>query len=190
MKSVTTTVRPPFTCSGGKTTLGRRIAALLPAHRHYTEPYAGSPAVLLAKPRAQFETVDDLDEGPVTFWRVPRDRGDELETVCALTPHSRAGHAAASDLDVIDELDRARRVWARLGQGRGGMLRRTGWRSYRDAARRTGSVPWTLTAYVDWLQDATERLAVGQAQRHRTEVLGSNRRLGNHDLSSAAAGMP
>lgn len=43
---MTTTVRPPFAYFGGKTTLGHRIAALLPAHRHYIEPYAGSLAVL------------------------------------------------------------------------------------------------------------------------------------------------
>lgn len=39
------------------------------------------------------------------------------------------------------------------------MLRRTGWRFYRDATRRTGSMPWTLNAYVDRLWAATERLA-------------------------------
>jgi len=156
---MTTTVRPPFAYFGGKTTLGHRIAALLPAHRHYIEPYAGSLAVLLAKPRAQFETVNDLDQDLVLFWRVLRERGDELASVCALTPHSRADHTAAFDLDVTDELERARRVWVRLSQGRGGMLRRTGWRFYRDASRRTGSMPWTRNAYVDRLWDATERLA-------------------------------
>lgn len=156
---MTTTVRPPFAYFGGKTTLGHRIAALLPAHRHYIEPYAGSLAVLLAKPRAQFETVNDLDQDLVLFWRVLRERGDELASVCALTPHSRAEHTAAFDLDGTDELERARRVWVRLSQGRGGMLRRTGWRFYRDASRRTGSMPWTRNAYVDRLWDATERLA-------------------------------
>ncbi len=39
------------------------------------------------------------------------------------------------------------------------MLRRTRWRFYRDAARRTGSMPWTLNAYVDRRWDATERIA-------------------------------
>ncbi len=134
----------------------RRAAASTPA---LLEPYAGSLAVLLAKPRVQFETVNDLDQDLVLFWRVLRERGDELASVCALTPHSRAEHTAAFDLDVTDELERARRVWVRLSQGRGGMLRRTGWRFYRDAARRAGSMPWTLNAYVDRLWDATERLA-------------------------------
>lgn len=150
---------PPFAYYGGKTSIADRIVSLLPEHRHYVEPFAGSLAVLLAKPRAQFETVNDLDEQIVTFWRVLRDRGPELATVCALTPHSRTEHALSFDLDVDDELEHARRVWVRLSQGRGGMLRRTGWRFYRDAARRTGSMPWTLNAYVERMLDATERLA-------------------------------
>jgi DNA adenine methylase len=153
------TLAPPFAYYGGKTSLAERIVSLFPPHRHYVEPFAGSLAVLLAKPRSQFETVNDLDEDLVTFWRVLRERGDELATVCALTPHSRAEHAASFDLSIEDELERARRVWVRLSQGRGGMLRRTGWRFYRDAARRTGSMPWTLNSYVDRIWEATERLA-------------------------------
>jgi len=152
-------VKPPFAYYGGKTTLADAIVALLPPHRHYIEPFAGSLAVLLAKPRAQFETVNDVDEDLVTFWRVLRQRGEDLAWACALTPHSRAEHAASFDLSVDDELERARRVWVRLSQGRGGMLRRTGWRFYRDAARRTGSMPWTLNAYADRIWEAAERIA-------------------------------
>src|SRR6266508_3832721 len=70
-------VLPPFAYYGGKTSLAERIADLLPAHRHYVEPFAGSLAVLLAKPPAPFETVNDLDQHLMTFWRVLRDRGDD-----------------------------------------------------------------------------------------------------------------
>lgn len=153
------TLAPPFAYFGGKTNLAERIVDVLPPHQHYVEPFAGSLAVLLAKPRAHFETVNDLDEDLVTFWRVLRERGDELAAVCALTPHSRAEHTASFDLAVPDELERARRVWVRLSQGRGGMLRKTGWRFFRDATRRTGSMPWTLNTYVERLWEATERLA-------------------------------
>jgi hypothetical protein len=58
---------------------GRPRSRLLPEHTHYVEPFAGSLAVLLAKPRSKMETVNDLDQDLMTFWRVLRDRPDELE---------------------------------------------------------------------------------------------------------------
>ena len=57
-------LKPPFTYFGGKLTLAERIAALLPPHQHYVEPFAGSLAVLLAKPPSPMETVNDLDGRP------------------------------------------------------------------------------------------------------------------------------
>ena len=98
---------------------------------------------------------------------------------CALTPHARAEHEASYNLDVDDELERARRVWVRLSQGRGGMLRRTGWRFYRDASRRSGSMAWTLNAYADRVWAACERLAgVSLESRPALDVI---RDYGQHD---------
>lgn len=54
-------IQPPMTYFGGKTRLARRIAALLPRHEHYVEPFAGSLAVLLAKGPSRLETVSDID---------------------------------------------------------------------------------------------------------------------------------
>jgi DNA adenine methylase len=102
---------PPFAYYGGKTTLAGRIADLLPEHRHYVEPFAGSLAVLLAKPPSPMETVNDLDGNLMTFWRVLREQPDDLARVCALTPHSRAEHQAAYDLEASP--------WVALTQGRG-----------------------------------------------------------------------
>lgn len=120
-------VKPPFAYYGGKTTLAPQIAAMLPAHEHYVEPFAGSLAVLLAKKPSRAETVNDLDGDLMTFWRVLRDRPDELERACALTPHSRAELAVAKDLAVEDDLERARRVFVRLTQSRSHSMKQTGW---------------------------------------------------------------
>ena len=120
-------VKPPFAYYGGKTTLAPQIAALLPEHEHYVEPFAGSLAVLLAKKPSRAETVNDIDGDLMTFWRVLRDRPTELERVCSLTPHSRAELVVASDLDVEDDLERARRVFVRLTQSRSHSMKQTGW---------------------------------------------------------------
>ena len=120
-------VKPPFAYYGGKTTLAPTIASLLPAHDHYVEPFAGSLAVLLAKKPSRAETVNDLDVDLVTFWRVLRDQPDELERVCALTPHARAELRVSNDLDVVDDVERARRVWVRLTQSRSHSMKPSGW---------------------------------------------------------------
>lgn len=174
------TLSPPFAYYGGKTTLAERIVDLLPGHRHYVEPFAGSLAVLLAKAPVVMETVNDLDGHLMTFWRVLRDRPEDLMRVCALTPHSRAEHQAAYDLDVVDELERSRRVWVALTQGRGNTLRRTGWRHFQDpGSRGPTSMPDYLTSYVERMRGAAARLAhVSLEQRDALDVIGD---YGRHD---------
>ena len=151
-------MKPPFTYFGGKTAIADRIADMLPPHEHYIEPFAGSLAVLLAKPPSQMETVNDLDERLMNFWRVLRDRPADLQRVCALTPHSRAETRLSCDLDAEDDLERARRVWVRLTQGRGGQMKRTGWRFYQDPRGSHSSMPDYLDAYVARLGPAIARL--------------------------------
>jgi DNA adenine methylase len=45
----------------GKKRLAKRLAAMLPAHKAYTEPFAGSAAVLFAKEPAAAEAINDAD---------------------------------------------------------------------------------------------------------------------------------
>lgn len=151
-------MKSPVPYFGGKQTVAPWIVSLLPNHDHYVEPYAGSLAVLLAKPRSRMETVNDLNGELMTFWRVLRDRGPELHRVCTLTPHSRAEHDAAFE-PATDELETARRVWVRLTQGRSNALqRRTGWRAFIDASGSTTPMPDRLERYCDRIALATERL--------------------------------
>lgn len=154
----TAQLRPPFAYYGGKQKLAAQIVALLPPHEHYVEPFAGSLAVLLAKPPSVMETVNDVDGAIMAFWRFLRDRPDDLIRVCSLTPHSRAEFAAARDLDVDDELEHARRVWVLLSQSRAGQLLKTGWRHYCRAGGSGSSMPDYLTAYVARMPEVAARL--------------------------------
>lgn len=109
-------MRPPFAYYGGKTRLAPWIASLLPPHRVYVEPFAGSAAVLLHKQPSTHEILNDVDGNVVTFFRVLRDRPDELELACALTPYARDEFNACHPDEVTEDLDdveRARRWWAR-----------------------------------------------------------------------------
>lgn len=151
---------PPFAYFGGKTVLAERIVGHLPSHRTYVEPFAGSLAVLLAKPRALIEVANDLDGELVTFWRVLREQPDDLVRMCALTPHSRAEYEGSKTRPAdLTDLERARRVWTKLAQGRSGTLRRTGWRHFVDPHGTNRSMGAYLTSYVDRMAVIAERLA-------------------------------
>jgi DNA adenine methylase len=166
-----TAVKAPFAYFGGKTVLAPRIASLLPDHRHYVEPFAGSLAVLLAKAPSKLETVNDIDGDLMQFWRVLRDRTEELVKAAAMTPHSRAEHQAAYE-DTDDELERARRIWVRLSQGRTGTLRRTGWRFFANPAGTGNAMPEYLDAYVERMPPAAARLrSVSLESRPALEVI-------------------
>lgn len=146
---------------GGKMTLAERIVSLLPPHEHYVEPYAGSLAVLLAKPPSVLETANDIEHRLMTWWRVLRDQPDELIRRCALTPHSRAEYMTCRADPVVpgDDLETARRVWVILSQGRAGTLgRKTGWRHYVNPSGTTLGMPGYLDAYVDRMAPVVERL--------------------------------
>lgn len=144
---------------GSKNSIAAQIAELMPEHRGYVEPFAGSLAVLRTKPPSPFECVNDLDRDLMTFWRVLRDRCEDLERVCALTPHSRQEYLESWPPTAdVDDLERARRVWMKLTQGRGGQLRTTGWRYHEITRGRGSGMPTTLAGYVGRFAAAADRL--------------------------------
>lgn len=150
-------MKSPVPYFGGKQSIADWIVGLLPDHDHYVEPFCGGLSVLLAKRPSRMETVNDLDADLMTFWRILRDRPDELIRACMLTPHGRAEHEATWQ-STDDDLELARRIWCRLAQGRSGTLRKTGWRHYIDPAGSATSMPGYLEAYVLRLATAAERL--------------------------------
>ncbi|MDO3013211.1 DNA adenine methylase [Mycobacteroides abscessus subsp. abscessus] len=151
---MTSHVKPPVAYYGAKTSLAPTIVSMFPEHKRYVEPFAGSLAVLLAKPQAPLEVVNDLDRNLMTFWKVLRDRPTELARVCMLTPHSRVERDIAKHIpsDVTD-LERARLVWSALVQGRTGTLANTGWRH-----ARSGVDGRMLRSYVQRIERVAERI--------------------------------
>ncbi|WP_341799333.1 DNA adenine methylase [Mycobacteroides abscessus] len=149
--------RSPVPYFGGKAWLAPRLAGVLPAHKHYVEVCGGSLALLLAKKPSRQETVNDLDGHLMTFWRVLRDRPDDLERVCSLTPHSRSERALAQEISSeLDELEIARRVFVALTQGRSGSLTRTGWR--HDLRPVSTPMPVVLQRYAGRIGASARRI--------------------------------
>lgn len=103
---------------GAKNRLAPWICSFIPDHKVYLEPYAGSLAILLNKPRSHIETVNDLHGEVVNFFRVLRDSPNELERLIKLTPYSREEYNN-SYMDTDSEIERARLFCVRCWQGFG-----------------------------------------------------------------------
>jgi len=131
--------RPALRYYGGKWRLAPWIISFFPEHQNYVEPCGGAASVLLQKPRSPLETYNDLDGNVVNFFRVLRDRPDELIRKIRLTPWARAEYEL-SRLSDGDELERARRFFVSSWMSISNMPHSdAGWRtaSYRDQCYST-----------------------------------------------------
>lgn len=115
--------RTVFGWYGGKFNHLEWLLPLLPKCHHYCEPFAGSAAVLINRAPSPVETHNDIDGEVVNFFRVLRERTDELVKAIALTPFSREEFHKAiyGSVQGITELERARRFYVRARQARTGL---------------------------------------------------------------------
>lgn len=82
-----------FPYPGGKTNYVDDIVQYFPKHRRYVEPFGGSAAMLLNKPKSYIEVYNDVDSDVVHFFETARDRTDELADWLRRTPFSRELHS-------------------------------------------------------------------------------------------------
>ncbi|MFJ8855274.1 DNA adenine methylase [Streptomyces sp. NPDC102437] len=156
-------MKPPFPYYGAKARIAPWLVGHMPReHRVYVEPFAGSAAVLFARPRpAAHEVLNDLDGNVVTFFRVLRDREAELVRALTLTPYSREEYRTA-DLNAsadIDDLERARRFFVRTTQSFNAAGAAASKRaSWSNGMRRGSSQATGVADVVDRLYAAAARL--------------------------------
>lgn len=108
---------------GGKFSHLDWLLPLLPETTHYCEPFGGSAAVLLNRKPSPVETYNDLYGDVVLFFRVLRERPDELIRAIGLTPFSREELeiACSEPSPDLSEIERARRFFVRARQVRTGL---------------------------------------------------------------------
>lgn len=145
---------------GAKWTLAPRIIAEFGSHAHYVEPYFGSGAVFFTKPPALHEVLGDIDGEVVNFWRVLRERTEDLCWALETTPWSRAEYEASA-VPADDPIESARRFAVRCWQAHAAVRSKmTGWRNRGPAQPRAGmsqrwrKVPAQLRAVAERLADA------------------------------------
>ena len=96
-----------LTYPGGKSRLAPWIIEHFPKHEIYCEPFGGSAAVLLQKPRVGLEIYNDINRQLVNFFKVLRKHGQELIHQLDFTPYSRECEEDPTD----DEIELARRFF-------------------------------------------------------------------------------
>ena len=149
---------------GGKFSHLDWLAPLLPKCHHYCEPFAGSGAVLLNREPSPVETYNDIDGDVVNFFRVLRDRHDELIRSISLTPFSREEYHRAiyGATQGISDVERARRFYIKARQTRTGLAQTASlgrWANCKDTSRSgmSGVVSRWLGG-VDALDEIAQRL--------------------------------
>lgn len=110
---------------GGKFSHRRWIIPLLPKTQHYCEPFGGSAAILLNREPSPVETYNDIDGEVVIFFKMLRDRKDELIYAIGMTPFSRQEFMEAIQFyeedRTADNIERARKFFIRARQVRTGL---------------------------------------------------------------------
>ncbi|HBB31688.1 MAG TPA: DNA methyltransferase [Cyanobacteria bacterium UBA8803] len=108
---------------GGKFNHLSWLLPLLPEASHYCEPFGGSAAALINRKPSPVETYNDIDGEVVHFFRVLRDRHEELIRAIGLTPFSREELRIAVEeaVENLSDVERARRFFVRARQVRTGL---------------------------------------------------------------------
>jgi len=160
---------------GGKFSHLDWLLPLLPDCHHYCEPFAGSAAVLLNREPSPVETYNDLDGEVVNFFRVLREKPEQVVKAIGLTPFSREELAVAvsTNGNHISDVERARRFYVRARQARTGLAQTASlgrWANCKDTSRAgmSGAVSRWLGA-VDQLPEIALRLLRVQFENRPAE---------------------
>jgi len=154
--------RPALRYYGGKWNLGPWIIGHFPPHTCYVEPFGGAGSVLLQKPPAEYEYLNDADGDVINFFRVLREQPDDLLRLLRLTPFSRHEARAAME-PTLDPVERARRLYVRAWQSRGAARAQwhTGWRYQVHQARgKRAAADFTDTSQLDAVIERLRRVSI------------------------------
>lgn len=106
----------PFSYYGGKYQHLHWLLPLLPERKAYVEPFGGSGVVLLNRDQSDVETFNDTFGEVTNFFKVLRDQPEELFRQITLTPYSEEDFETATDRDVVDPVEQARRFFVVVNQ--------------------------------------------------------------------------
>lgn len=95
----------------------KHILPLVPAHKLYTEAFAGGAALFFAKEPSEIEVINDINQNLINFYKILKHDFNALKTNIETTLHSRATFDFASLIYdnplFFDNIERAWAVWVK-----------------------------------------------------------------------------
>lgn len=141
--------------------MSKRIVAMIPKHTCYVEPFAGGAAVYFAKPVPAVtdghnyrEVLNDTDGRITNFYKVLKERPDELLAALDATLYSRAGYTEAL-CDQGTDVERARRWFINIQQSFANKSA-GGWCTGKQVSSRNH--PKTFAQKIDALRACADRV--------------------------------
>jgi DNA adenine methylase len=112
----------PFKWAGGKSRFRQHIVPLIAKHSCYVEPFCGAAWVLFGKRPSDVEVLNDIDQELVTFFRVVKDKPEELLKSFEWELVARAEFERLAQLDPheLTDVQRAHRFYYLIMAGWGG----------------------------------------------------------------------
>ena len=158
---------------GSKWSIAKWVISFFPQHHSYLEPFPGSGAVLLNKPRSHIETVNDLDGNVVNLFHWIREDPERLAREIYLTPYSREVYKNAFNERPEDSFQKAVNFYIRLNMGHGFRTNneKVGWKNDVQGRERSyASQDWCHLP--EKIMQAAERLrGVQIEQMPATELI-------------------
>ncbi|HLK58073.1 MAG TPA: DNA adenine methylase [Chthonomonadaceae bacterium] len=117
-------INSPFKWVGGKSRLRKQIINLFVPHTCYLELFSGAAWVLFGKKPSPVEVINDIDQDLINFFRVVKNRPEDLiaSFEWELVARAEFERLALLDTSQLDEIQRAHRFYYLIMAGWGGEL--------------------------------------------------------------------
>ena len=116
----------------------QKLYEYFPAHHHFVDMFCGSMVVTMNKPLSNIDTANDINGEVINFFKILRERPEDLLAMLYLTPVSRDEYNSSWDVADCSDLEKARRYYVRIRQsfyGLGAQRENKGWHMTKRNSR-------------------------------------------------------